>query len=236
MFPNAPSASDSGDISRRRAGFYRRRNHFSDSVLALKRDACDKDHNGSRAADENMIVLRQRIREVRRVEAKDEAPPDWMEWEKGYYSSYNSDVCEAVGLLQYFLMETKPSLALEMVALAIISVMISTTVVGLSCEVKELGGFFNLVLRIRSLGKSPVAAVRTVVRVAPPIDGLRLEEVTLIMIRIVDTQDNSDAKSDGRQDRGAPDSRFTVGVVDEDFEETRELLLNHKDKVRSGCL
>ncbi|KAK3024120.1 hypothetical protein RJ639_043579 [Escallonia herrerae] len=121
-----------GDISRRRAGFYRRRNHSGNSVLALKRDARDRDHDGSRAVDDNMIVLRQRIREMRTEEATDEAPADWMEWEKGYYSSYNSDVCEAVGLLQYFLMETRPSLALGMVALVIISVMISTTVVGLS--------------------------------------------------------------------------------------------------------
>ncbi|KAK2971073.1 hypothetical protein RJ640_022628 [Escallonia rubra] len=129
MLPPRPF---SGDVSRRRAGFYQRKNHSSNSVLALKRDARDGDHNGSRAVDENMIVLRQRIREVRMVEAKDEAPADWMEWEKGYYSSYNSDVCEAVGLLQHFLMETRPSLALGMVALAITSAMISTTVVGLS--------------------------------------------------------------------------------------------------------
>ncbi|KAK3040747.1 hypothetical protein RJ639_029269 [Escallonia herrerae] len=75
----------SSHISRRRAGFYRRKNHSSNSVLALKRDARDRDHNGSRVVDENMIVLRQRIREVRMVEAEDEAPADWMEWEKGYY-------------------------------------------------------------------------------------------------------------------------------------------------------
>ncbi|KAK3024117.1 hypothetical protein RJ639_043576 [Escallonia herrerae] len=129
MLPPRPF---SGDVSRPRAGFYRRRNHSSNSVLALKRDAGDRDHDGSRAVDENMIVLRKRIREMRTEQAKDEAPADWMEWEKGYYSSYNSDVCEAVGLLQHFLMETRPSLALGMVALAIISVMISTTVVGLS--------------------------------------------------------------------------------------------------------
>ncbi|KAK2971071.1 hypothetical protein RJ640_022626 [Escallonia rubra] len=129
MLPPRPF---SGDVSRRRAGFYVRRNHSSNSALALKRDARDRDHGGSRVVDENMIVLRKRLREMRTEEAKDEAPADWMEWEKDYYSSYNSDVCEAAGLLQHFLMETRPSLALGMVALVIISVMISATVVGLS--------------------------------------------------------------------------------------------------------
>ncbi|KAK3040741.1 hypothetical protein RJ639_029263 [Escallonia herrerae] len=129
MLPPRPF---SGDVSRPREGFYRRRNRSSNSVLALKRDARDRDHDGSRAVDENMIVLRKRIREMRTGEAKEEAPGDWMEWEKGYYSSYNSDLCEAVGLLQRFLLETRPSLAFGMAALVIISVIISTTVVGLS--------------------------------------------------------------------------------------------------------
>ncbi|KAJ4961141.1 hypothetical protein NE237_021051 [Protea cynaroides] len=60
--------------------------------------------------DENMIVLRKRIHEMKKMEKNQEPPEDWMEWEKKYYRHYNSDVYEAVGLLQTQLMdEAKPA-------------------------------------------------------------------------------------------------------------------------------
>ncbi|XP_010243785.1 PREDICTED: uncharacterized protein LOC104587761 [Nelumbo nucifera] len=96
-------------------------------VLAGKRDAYNREYNG-RLVDENMIVLRKRILEIKMVEQKHEPPSDWMEWEKRYYADYNSDICEAMGLLQTKLMNTRPSLALGTMGLLILSVPISTVV------------------------------------------------------------------------------------------------------------
>ncbi|KAK9277714.1 hypothetical protein L1049_007261 [Liquidambar formosana] len=97
-------------------------------VLASKRDASSRDYDG-KLVDENMIVLRKRIHEMTMVERNDEPPSNWMEWEKQYYASYDSDVCEAMGILQSRLMNTRPSLALGMVALITLSVPTSTAVI-----------------------------------------------------------------------------------------------------------
>jgi len=65
------------------------------------------------------------------LEACNNPPSHWMEWEKQYclHCNYNNDVCEAVGMLQNYLMNVRPSLALGMVALVSLSVTISTGVV-----------------------------------------------------------------------------------------------------------
>ncbi|GMN28300.1 hypothetical protein TIFTF001_002013 [Ficus carica] len=72
--------------------------------------------NGGRLVDENMIVLRMRIRGVKMLEnghdGRDQPPSDWMEWEKQYFVHYNEDVLEGIGLLQNYLMNIRPSLAL----------------------------------------------------------------------------------------------------------------------------
>ena len=62
-------------------------------------------------------------------EMKIEAPSDWTEWEKKYFVNYDSDVCEAVGLLQRLLMDTRPCLALGMLALLLLSMSMSTSLV-----------------------------------------------------------------------------------------------------------
>ncbi|TYH94754.1 hypothetical protein ES332_A12G061000v1 [Gossypium tomentosum] len=54
------------------------------------------------------------------IERNYEPPADWMEWEKQYYTSYNEFICQIVGLLQSYLMNTKPSLALGILALVTI--------------------------------------------------------------------------------------------------------------------
>lgn len=41
-----------------------------------------------------------------------EPPKNWMEWEKKYYTNYESDVCEVVGMLQSILMNTRPCVAI----------------------------------------------------------------------------------------------------------------------------
>lgn len=83
----------------------------------------------SKLVDENMIVLRIRIKEMKLLEAGKMGPPsNWMEWEKKYYAHYNEDVCEAIGLIQIYLMESRPALALGMLALLCLSVSYSTYV------------------------------------------------------------------------------------------------------------
>ncbi|GMJ03710.1 hypothetical protein HRI_004040200 [Hibiscus trionum] len=71
--------------------------------------------------DENMIVLRKRIHEMKMIERNYEPPADWMEWEKRYYTSYDSIICDVLGVLQSVLMNTRPSVALGMVALMVFS-------------------------------------------------------------------------------------------------------------------
>jgi hypothetical protein len=62
------------------------------------------------------------------VEMNHDLPSNWMGWEKQYFFRYNEDVCEALGLLQNFLMSTRPSLAFGLIALVILSVLISSGV------------------------------------------------------------------------------------------------------------
>ncbi|OMO88103.1 hypothetical protein COLO4_20457 [Corchorus olitorius] len=69
-----------------------------------------------------MIVLRKRIHETKMIERNYEPPADWMEWEKRYYTSYDSMICDVLGVLQSQLMNTRPSLALGMLALVTLSV------------------------------------------------------------------------------------------------------------------
>lgn len=95
----------------------RRQKKLPGVILASKRDAHDRDYGG-RIVDESMIVLRKRIHEIEMIEGKNEAPTDWMDWEKRYYNTnYYSDICEAMAVFQSQLMNTRPSLALGMVAL-----------------------------------------------------------------------------------------------------------------------
>ncbi|XWS75533.1 hypothetical protein CRYUN_Cryun01aG0098100 [Craigia yunnanensis] len=83
------------------------------------------DHQG-KLVDESMIVLRMRIKEMKVLEKNDELPSNWMEWEKQYYLHYNEDIFSAIGLLQNYLMNIRPSLALGLMALLTFSVPIST--------------------------------------------------------------------------------------------------------------
>ncbi|KAE8711683.1 hypothetical protein F3Y22_tig00110279pilonHSYRG00014 [Hibiscus syriacus] len=68
-----------------------------------------------------MIVLRKRIHEMKMIERNYEPPADWMEWEKRYYTSYDSIICDVLGVLQSVLMNTQPSFAVGMVALMVLS-------------------------------------------------------------------------------------------------------------------
>lgn len=92
--------------------------------------AYDKNQNG-RVVDENMIVLRMRIRDIKMAESNEDqdVSENWMGWEKTYYQqSYSSDVTKGVGILQVMLMETRPSLVLGMLALVLLGLSYSTVV------------------------------------------------------------------------------------------------------------
>ena len=94
-------------------------------VVAASRGPGDRDYRG-KLVDESIIVLRMRIREVKMLETSKSPPSNWMEWEKRYYEHYNEDVCQAVGLLQSYLMNIRPSLALGFLGLISLSVPMST--------------------------------------------------------------------------------------------------------------
>lgn len=53
---------------------------------------------------------------------------NWMEWEKKYYygGDYGKDVCEAVGLLQCYLMSVRPISALGILVLMAMSLTLSS--------------------------------------------------------------------------------------------------------------
>ncbi|KAK6922226.1 hypothetical protein RJ641_012733 [Dillenia turbinata] len=117
-------------------------------VLASRRDPYGREYDGQKV-DENMIVLRKRIHEMKIAENDYVAPSHWMDWEKKYYyGNYDSDICEAVGMLQSKLMNTRPSLALGLVALVALSVPTSTVLLGFHLmkmiNTMILAGFFHL--------------------------------------------------------------------------------------------
>ena len=99
------------------------------------RERNGRDREGSgKIVDENMIVLRMRIRDTKMSEIghdrdQNRPPSDWMEWEKQYFVYYEEDVLEGIGLLQNYLMNIRPCLALAYVALLTLSVPISSGLV-----------------------------------------------------------------------------------------------------------
>ncbi|KAK8709655.1 hypothetical protein V6N13_060668 [Hibiscus sabdariffa] len=85
-------------------------------VFAAIGDSRRWDHGGQ-LVNESLIMLRKRIHDTKMIERNYEPPSDWAEWEKRYYTCYNECICRVVGLLQSYLMNTKPSSALGMLAL-----------------------------------------------------------------------------------------------------------------------
>ncbi|WCJ33227.1 hypothetical protein M5689_014602 [Euphorbia peplus] len=84
------------------------------------------EYNGGRLVDMNMIVLRKRIHEIKMVERNYEPPSDWSDWEKQYFSTYDSLICDFMGLLQSELMDTRPFVALGMIVFVAFSVPFSS--------------------------------------------------------------------------------------------------------------
>ncbi|KAI3726432.1 hypothetical protein L1987_66229 [Smallanthus sonchifolius] len=84
-------------------------------------------NNRRNIVDENMIVLRMRIREME----MDGLPParseNWMEWEKNYYEHYIGDVCEAMRMVQMCLMNNRTSLVLGILTVLMLIVTLSVS-------------------------------------------------------------------------------------------------------------
>ncbi|WZY97826.1 hypothetical protein YC2023_070155 [Brassica napus] len=87
---------------------------------------CDYYYQGGRVVDENMVVLRKRIHEMKMVERNYEPPSHWMQWEKRFYCSYDATICDALCILQTFLMNSRPSVAFGTLFLIFVSVPVST--------------------------------------------------------------------------------------------------------------
>lgn len=95
----------------------------------MGREAQDRNYYNGRIVDENLIILRKRIHEMKMIERNYEPPSDWMEWEKSIYTNYDANICQALGLLQSQLMDTRPCLVLGMAALIGLSIPTSTIVI-----------------------------------------------------------------------------------------------------------
>ncbi|KAI4357693.1 hypothetical protein L6164_001627 [Bauhinia variegata] len=115
-------------FSSSKTGNHSRKTTLPSRIMASRREAADQEFGG-RFVDESMIVLRKRIHEMKMIERNYEPPSDWMAWEKRYYTSYDSMICDAMGVLQTHLMNTRPSLALGIIVLVAMSVPTSAAVV-----------------------------------------------------------------------------------------------------------
>ncbi|PIN26005.1 hypothetical protein CDL12_01284 [Handroanthus impetiginosus] len=93
-------------------------------IIATKRDA-----NDHKLVDENMIVLRIRIQELKMREQENNRAARSYEWEKKWYKNYESDVYEGIGLLQMLMMNTRPSLVLGVLVLLVFSASTSLALV-----------------------------------------------------------------------------------------------------------
>lgn len=101
-------------------------------IKAARRESNERDYWG-RLVDEDMITLRMRIREAKMMQKTDggddqRLPSDWKEWEQKHLLYYNKTVYEVVGLLQNHFLNTRPTLALGMVALVALSLPISISI------------------------------------------------------------------------------------------------------------
>ncbi|KAG8384145.1 hypothetical protein BUALT_Bualt04G0087800 [Buddleja alternifolia] len=92
--------------------------------------------NEGKSTDENMVVLKMRIKKLKVSEKISsnqgaEAAPskDWKDWEKKIFTRYHESVFDSMELLQSYLMNTRPSLALGILTLVAMSVPLSSSVV-----------------------------------------------------------------------------------------------------------
>ncbi|CAO2825360.1 unnamed protein product [Amaranthus hypochondriacus] len=102
---------------------------------ALRRSNSYGSQSEGRIVDENMLVLRKRIHEMKMVERNYEPPKEWMEWEKQIYTQYDEYIVMVLGLIQAQLMETRPSVALG--ALALLTLCVPTSLIFLANHIAQ---------------------------------------------------------------------------------------------------
>ncbi|KAG2323837.1 hypothetical protein Bca4012_038109 [Brassica carinata] len=82
---------------------------------------CDYYYRGGK-----VVMLRKRIHEMKMAERNYEPPSHWMQWEKRFYCGYDATICDALCILQTFLMNSRPSVAFGTLLLILVSVPVST--------------------------------------------------------------------------------------------------------------
>ncbi|KAM0019923.1 hypothetical protein Hdeb2414_s0025g00661381 [Helianthus debilis subsp. tardiflorus] len=133
-------ASFSGKLRHRGHMLCNDHNPLATILLAYKKDGSD-----SEGWDENMIVLRERIRkmkeEMEHNSGDDRLPANWMQWEKtNFYSGdYRSHICDVITLLQQFLMDCSPSVVLGLVVLFAVGGSTAAVLV-LQCLINSIQG------------------------------------------------------------------------------------------------
>ena len=105
-------------------------------VYALRRSSSHESHRIGRIVDENMIVLRKRIHEMKVIERNYEPPKEWMQWEKQIYAQYDEYICTILGMVQIQLMDTRPSVALG--ALTLLTLSLPTSVIFLAFHLAQV--------------------------------------------------------------------------------------------------
>ncbi|XP_057866193.2 uncharacterized protein LOC131073709 [Cryptomeria japonica] len=88
-----------------------------------------------RMVDEDMLVLRKRMYEVRMEEINYIPPHHWMEWEKKWYPTYNSDVCSSLMWLQNILLNTRPGVTMATVLSISLSVPACLLLLLIQCSI-----------------------------------------------------------------------------------------------------
>ncbi|KAL7101667.1 hypothetical protein ACP275_08G068900 [Erythranthe tilingii] len=121
--------------------YYHKRRLINNGFIIIKAkqgDDQDSDYERKSIVDENnMIVLKMRIKKMKILESNNKnnnegaaAPSsDWNEWEKKLFTHYHEGVCDSMELLQSYLMNTRPSLALGALVLLAMSFPFSSSVV-----------------------------------------------------------------------------------------------------------
>ncbi|KAJ8424293.1 hypothetical protein Cgig2_003275 [Carnegiea gigantea] len=104
-------------------------------VSALRSSSSYESRHPGRIVDENMIVLRKRIHEMKVVERNYEPPTEWMQWEKQIYTQYDEYICTILGMVQTQLMNTRPSVALG--ALAMLTLSLPSSVILLALHLAQ---------------------------------------------------------------------------------------------------
>lgn len=97
----------------------KRKKSVSGHVIRAASSGSDRpfDSGSWSSVDAEMIVLRKRISEMKAKEENYEFQAEWMQWERNLYPSHQSNMFQAIGWLQFSLINARPSVVLAVLAL-----------------------------------------------------------------------------------------------------------------------